>query len=96
MLRLYSFRNWLFVAHRLSGVILFGYFVAHIATISTALWGGPELFNKVMAALGQPAFRIVEITVVLCFLIHGINGLHAIKKQRLLYKQLGFRKNEIQ
>lgn len=82
MYRIYSIRNWIFIAHRVTGVALLVYFVAHVLTISTALLAGPEAFTAVMATLAKPAFRVVELLVAACILFHGLNGLHVIASER--------------
>jgi succinate dehydrogenase / fumarate reductase cytochrome b subunit len=82
MWRIYSIRNVTFILHRVTGVALLVYFVAHVLTISTALVSGPEAFSATMAALRHPAFRVVELAIVACIAFHALNGLHIIAAER--------------
>ncbi len=82
MYRIYSARNWIFILHRVTGVALLVYFVAHVLAVSTALFAGPVAFTAVMGTFRLPAFRAVELLVVGCAAFHGLNGLHAIAAER--------------
>jgi succinate dehydrogenase / fumarate reductase cytochrome b subunit len=86
MFRIYSSKNWKFLFHRISGVILFIYFLLHVLSISTALLFGQEVFNSVMGAFKSNTFQIIETIVVLCVLGHGLNGLHIIASERGWFK----------
>ena len=82
MLRIYSAKNWKFLFHRVSGLILFTYFLLHVLSISTALLFGEEIFNAVMNAFKSDLFLFIETVVVVCVLGHGLNGLHIIASER--------------
>lgn len=82
MLRIYSAKNWKFLFHRVSGLILLIYFILHVLSISTALLFGKEVFDSVMKAFQSNVFRLVEAIVVICVLGHGLNGLHIIVSER--------------
>lgn len=82
MFRVYSFRNWMFMLHRITGTALLVYFVAHVLTISTALIAGPQVFSTVMHAFTHPAFRALELTIVGCIAFHALNGLYIIAAER--------------
>ena len=82
MYRLYTIHGWMFFLHRITGVALLLYFVAHVIAISTALVAGPEAFSSVMGTFRQPAFRAVEVVIVGCIAFHGLNGLHLIAAER--------------
>ena len=82
MWRVYSIHNVLFILHRVTGLALLVYFVAHVLTIATALVSGPAAFTSVMATFRQPAFRAVELAIVGCVLFHGLNGLRLIAVER--------------
>ena len=82
MYRIYSARNWTFILHRITGIALLVYFVAHVLTISTALVAGPAAFTAVMATFTHPLFRAVELVIVGCIAFHGLNGLHIIASER--------------
>ena len=53
MRRIYSIHGWLFVLHRVTGIALLVYLIAHILTISTAMIAGPRAFTSVMATLAR-------------------------------------------
>lgn len=82
MYRIYSSHSVRFILHRITGTALLVYFVVHVLTISTALVSGPTVFSAVMAAFRHPAFRAVEIVILLCIAFHALNGLHAIAAER--------------
>ena len=82
MVRLYTIHGWMFLLHRITGVALLAYFVAHVLAISTAMLAGPDAFASVMGTFRQPPFRAVEVAVVGCILFHGLNGLHLIAAER--------------
>jgi len=82
MLRIYSAKNWKFLFHRVSGLILLIYFLLHVLSISTALLFGQEVFDSVIEAFQSNVFHLVEAIVVICVLGHGLNGLHIIASER--------------
>lgn len=86
MFRVYSFDNVRFILHRVTGLALLVYFVAHVLAISTALWAGPEAFTATMAVFRHPAFRAVEVAIVGCVAFHALNGLHLIAAERGWFK----------
>lgn len=76
--RIYSLQGLLFLLHRITGGILLAYVVAHILTISTALFGGAALFDALMTMLAAPSFRVVEFVLLGCITFHALNGLRLI------------------
>ena len=88
MWRVYSKHNVVFILRRLTGVALLFYFVALVAAISTALFAGPEVFSRVMAAFREPALRWVEWAVVACIAFHALSGLHLIAAERAAVRGL--------
>ena len=82
MRRIYSIHGWLFVLHRVTGIALLVYLIAHILTISTAMIAGPRAFTSVMATLARPAFAAVELAIVGCVAFHGLNGIRIIAVER--------------
>ncbi len=65
-----------FVLHRVTGVIILAYLVAHIfvtsATVDEALW------ESVMGALSGPLSRVGEWIVAGAVIFHGLNGIRLI------------------
>jgi len=82
MVRLYTIHGWMFLLHRITGVALLLYFVAHVLAISSAFLAGPEAFAAVMSTFRQPFFRAIELAIVGCIAFHGLNGLHLIAAER--------------
>lgn len=91
MWRMYSIDGVLFVLHRLTGVALFVYLLAHILTISTAMLSGAEAFDQVMAMLASPAFVMVDLALFASLLFHALNGLRIIAHERGLMIERGDR-----
>lgn len=82
MWRIYSADNILFILHRVTGVALLVYLLAHIWTVSTAMLGGPEMFDRVMATLAGPEFLIADMALLGSVIFHTVNGLRLIAHER--------------
>lgn len=79
----WGFERYLYTLHRVTGVGLVLYFLAHIlVTSSRAL--GRSSWEGAMRGVGGPVFAFAEYLVFAAFAIHGLNGL------RLLAIELGF------
>lgn len=63
---------WAFVFHRVSGVALSVYLIMHIYVVSSLYKA--ENFDKVMAFLNQPLFKLLEIGLLAAVIYHGLNG----------------------
>lgn len=85
MLRIYSVDGMLFLLHRVTGVGLFVYLIAHIWTVSTAMIGGPQMFDRIMAALASPSLRALDILLLGSLIFHAVNGLRVIAHERGLW-----------
>lgn len=69
--------RYLYTLHRITGLGLLAYFLAHIVvTSSRAL--GPERWEAAMAAVGGPLFKLGEFLVFAAFAFHGLNGLRLV------------------
>jgi succinate dehydrogenase / fumarate reductase, cytochrome b subunit len=69
--------QWAYVAHRLSGVGILVFLVAHV--VDTALLGwGPETYNHVIGLYRHPFFRVNEVFLFAAVLYHAINGVRVI------------------
>jgi succinate dehydrogenase / fumarate reductase, cytochrome b subunit len=82
MWRIYSIDNVLFLAHRISGVGLVAYLLAHIWVVSTAMLAGPDAFDRAMAFLAQPQLVVLDLLVIAAVAYHGLNGLRVIAHER--------------
>lgn len=83
--------SWAWILHRLSGLALIFYLSAHIWVIST-ISKGPEGFNKVMAVLASPLFKLLEVGLWGVILFHAFNGIRIVlvdfSKGSLYHKKL--------
>ncbi len=82
MWRIYSLDSVLFLLHRITGLALLVFLITHIWAISTAMLGGAQMFNAVMAILARPGFFAVELFLFGCVIFHGANGLRLILNER--------------
>lgn len=68
---------WSWVAHRISGVLLFLFLFAHV--LDTALVRvSPEAYNEVMEAYKNPIVGVAEAGLVAAVIFHALNGLRII------------------
>ena len=66
--------RYLYVLHRITGLSLLAYFVAHILVTSSRAFGA-ERWESAMGAVSGPLFLIGEYLVFVAFAFHAINGL---------------------
>ncbi len=68
---------WSWVAHRISGLLLFLFLFAHV--LDTALVRvSPDAYNEVMEAYKNPIVGIGEAGLVAAVIFHALNGLRII------------------
>jgi succinate dehydrogenase / fumarate reductase cytochrome b subunit len=68
---------WSWVAHRISGVLLFLFLFAHV--LDTALVRvSPDAYNTVMSAYKNPVVGLGETGLVAAVIFHALNGLRII------------------
>ena len=79
----HGFEGYLYILHRLSGLALLLFLVAHVFMSSTRLLG-EEVWAQVMEMTHHPVVAFSEYLVYAAFVFHGINGL------RLVLIELGF------
>lgn len=83
---------WAFWLHRLSGLAIAFYLMMHVLVISTVV-GGSGNFNAAMTTLKAPIFVLLEMGLLACILIHGLNGVrivlfdlgYGVKKQKEIF-----------
>ena len=69
--------QWSWALHRISGVAIFLFLLAHI--VDTALVGfGPSFYNRVVHVYHNPIIRLLEIGLATMVLYHALNGLRVI------------------
>lgn len=68
---------WSWVAHRISGVLIFLFLFAHV--LDTALVRvSPDAYNSVMEAYKHPIVGLGEAGLVAAVIFHALNGLRII------------------
>lgn len=72
----YAVGAWAFSLHRIAGVAIATYGLAHIIVISFASRGGP--FDSVMRLFQSPLFLLGELLLVAAILFHALNGFRII------------------
>lgn len=68
---------WAWLLHRLTGIGIFAFLLAHI--VDTALIGwGEDAYDTIVQLYHHPVFRVGEILLVGAVLFHGLNGLRVV------------------
>ncbi|PYV16347.1 MAG: succinate dehydrogenase, cytochrome b556 subunit [Acidobacteria bacterium] len=68
---------WAWILHRLTGVGVFVFLLAHI--VDTALIGwGPKVYNEAVALYRHPISRVGEAVLAGAVLFHALNGVRII------------------
>ena len=68
---------WSWVAHRVTGVLIFFFLFAHV--LDTALVRvSPEAYDSVIATYKTPLVNLLEYGLVAAILYHALNGLRVI------------------
>ena len=75
----YAFGMWVWLAHRISGVILAVYALAHLVVISFATIGtdGKD-FNDLMDFFSKPYILAFEVVLMAVAFFHVLNGFRII------------------
>lgn len=68
---------YMWLVHRITGILLVVYLFAHILTLSAALRGA-EAFNQTLRAFDNPVVRAFELGLVAIVVFHTLNGLRLI------------------
>ena len=74
--------NVAFVLHRITGLALVLYLFMHLYTL-WALREGSEAFNKSMKAYSGTIGHIIEYLLLVCVLVHMVNGLRLLAVELL-------------
>lgn len=67
---------WAWVFHRASGIALALYLPMHIYVVSSL--HDPAKFDKVMAFVSQPLFKLAEIALLGAVIYHSLNGVRIL------------------
>jgi succinate dehydrogenase / fumarate reductase cytochrome b subunit len=69
--------QWAFVAHRVTGFLVFMFLLLHIIDVSLVN-ADVELYDEVHALYGNILLRIFECGLLLALLFHSMNGLRIV------------------
>jgi succinate dehydrogenase / fumarate reductase cytochrome b subunit len=72
----YAVGAWAFTLHRIAGVTIAVYGLAHLFIISLAHWNGP--FDSIMKSFQSPPFLLAELPLLGAILYHSLNGFRII------------------
>lgn len=84
--------QWTFVAHRISGFLVFFFLLLHIIDVSL-INVNPELYDEVHKLYGNVFLRLFTLGLLFALLFHAMNGLRiiavdffpkAVKNERVL------------
>ncbi len=68
---------WTWVAHRVTGVLIFFFLFAHV--LDTALVRvSPDAYNRIMDTYKTPLVNVMEVGLVGAVLYHALNGLRVM------------------
>jgi len=68
---------YLWVAHRITGLILLLFLLFHLYTLSS-IFSGEGAYNRVLESLDRPVMKIGEILLLWVVLFHILNGARLI------------------
>jgi succinate dehydrogenase / fumarate reductase cytochrome b subunit len=90
--------QWAFIAHRVSGLLVFMFLLLHIVDVSLANIDA-ELYDEVHALYGNILLRVFECGLLFALLYHSLNGLRvvvidffpgAVRNERALFSGVVF------
>lgn len=65
--------SYVWSLHRVTGIVLAAYLVAHLFVLGTILQGGGS-FDDIMRVLANPGVKVGEIVLIWVALLHATNG----------------------
>jgi len=68
---------WSWVAHRITGVMLFFFLFAHVVDTSMVRVS-PEAYDTAVETYKNPVVGVMEVGLVAAFLFHALNGIRVI------------------
>ncbi|HVE90752.1 MAG TPA: succinate dehydrogenase, cytochrome b556 subunit [Actinomycetota bacterium] len=70
--------NFMWVLHRVTGILVLFFLFLHVVDTATILWG-PEIYNEVVEIYKNFFFRVfMEVPLVGAVLFHSFNGLRVL------------------
>lgn len=68
--------QWAFLAHRISGFLVFLFLLLHIIDVSLVRW--PGTYNQVHQLYGNVVLRLFEVGLLFGLVFHSFNGLRIV------------------
>ena len=68
--------QWAFLAHRVTGVLVFLFLLLHIVDVS--LVARPHLYDEVHELYGNVVLRLFEVGLLFALVFHALNGLRIV------------------
>ena len=68
--------QWAFVAHRVSGFLVFLFLLLHIVDVSMVRW--PSVYDEIHRLYGNVLLRLFEVGLLFALLYHTFNGLRIV------------------
>lgn len=68
--------QWSFVAHRVSGFLVFSFLLLHIVDVSLIRW--PTIYDQVHRLYGNVFLRVFEVGLLFALVFHAFNGLRIV------------------
>lgn len=68
--------QWAFVAHRVSGFLVFFFLLLHIVDVATIRW--PGTYDEIHRLYGNVLLRSFEVGLLFALLFHTLNGLRIV------------------
>ncbi len=69
---------WAWLLHRISGLVLVVYLLAHIIVISQGRVQGQEGFDNLFRTLESPPFILLDVLLVGAVIYHAFNGIRVM------------------
>jgi len=66
-------QQWMWVAHRVSGIGILLFLVLHVFGMSNAYFN-PEMHELMLETYKTPLFSISELALAACLIFHAVNG----------------------
>ena len=68
--------QWAFLAHRVTGFLVFFFLLLHIVDVSLVAW--PRLYDEVHELYGNVLLRLFEVGLLGALVFHSLNGLRIV------------------
>ncbi|MFB6355707.1 MAG: succinate dehydrogenase, cytochrome b556 subunit [bacterium] len=67
--------SWAWIIHRLTGIALVGYIIAHIWELHTLAYASPDAFNHKMLVFQSIGWKFMEWSLLGIVMAHAVNGI---------------------